>query len=53
MAHSSLPQLQTFQNTMMRERHEAFGYFASRLTSGRTEGFDGKAKLVIRRAYGY
>lgn len=53
MAHSSLPEVQTFRNTMMRWRHEVLGYFASRLTNARTEGFNGKAKLVIRRAYGY
>ena len=29
------------------------GNFARRLTNARTEGFNGKAKLVIRRAYGY
>jgi transposase len=53
MAHSSLPEVRTFRNTMMRWRHEVLGYFASRLTNARTEGFNGKAKLVIRRAYGY
>ncbi len=53
MAYSSLPEVQTFRNTMMRWRHEVLGYFASRLTNARTEGFNGKAKLVIRRAYGY
>ncbi len=37
----------------MRWRHEVLGYFACRLTNARTEGFNGKAKLVIRRAYGY
>jgi len=29
------------------------GHFLCRLTNARTEGFNGKAKLVIRRAYGY
>jgi transposase len=32
---------------------EMLAYFPSRVTNARTEGFNGKAKLVIRRAYGY
>jgi len=28
-------------------------YFRTRSTNGMTEGFNGKAKLVKRRAYGY
>jgi transposase len=28
-------------------------YFLCRLTNARTEGFNGKAELVIRRTYGY
>jgi transposase len=53
MAHSSVPEIQTLRNTLMRWRREVLGYFACRLTNARTEGFNGKAKLVIRRAYGY
>jgi hypothetical protein len=34
-------------------RKEILAYFYCRLTNPRTEGFNGKAKLVIRRAYGY
>lgn len=33
-------------------RFEILTYFASGLTNGRTEGFNNKAKLVKRRAYG-
>lgn len=53
MAHSTLPEVRTLRNTLMRWRREVLGYFLSRLTNARTEGFNGKAKLVIRRAYGY
>jgi transposase len=53
MAHSPLPEVRTLRNTLMRWRRELLGYFVCRLTNARTEGFNGKAKLVIRRAYGY
>jgi transposase len=53
LAHSSVPELQTFRSTLMRWRKEVLAYFLCRLTNARTEGFNGKAKLVIRRAYGY
>lgn len=53
MAHSSLPDVRTLRNTLMRWRREVLGYFACRLTNARTEGYNGKPKLVIRRAYGY
>ena len=53
MAHSSLPEVLTLRTTLMRWRQEVLAYFLCRLTNARTEGFNGKAKLVIRRAYGY
>jgi transposase len=53
LALSSVPELQTFRSTLMRWRKEVLAYFLCRLTNARTEGFNGKAKLVIRRAYGY
>jgi transposase len=37
----------------MRWRKEVLACFLCRLTNARTGGFNGKAKLVIRRAYGY
>ena len=33
--------------------YEILAYFGTGLTNGRTEGFNNKAKLVKRRAYGY
>lgn len=37
----------------MRWRKEVLAFFRGRATNGMTEGFNGKAKLVKRRAYGY
>lgn len=53
MALSSLPEVLTLRTTLRRWRTEVLAYFLCRLTNARTEGFNGKAKLVIRRAYGY
>ena len=48
-----LPELQTFRRTLMRWRREILAYFGTGLTNARTEGFNNKAKLVKKRAYGY
>ena len=53
LAVSPLPELQTFRRTLMRWRREILAYFGTRLTNARTEGFNNKAKLVKKRAYGY
>lgn len=53
MAFSTLPELKTLRRTLIYWRKEILAYFYCRLTNARTEGFNGKAKLVIRRAYGY
>jgi transposase len=53
LAAASLPELQTLRRTLMRWRREILAYFATGLTNGRTEGFNNKAKVVKRRAYGY
>lgn len=53
LAASELPELKTFRDTLMRWRREVLAYFLTRATNGMTEGFNGKAKLVKRRAYGY
>lgn len=53
LARSAVPELQTFRATLMRWRNEVLAYFRTRATNGMTEGFNGKAKLVKRRAYGY
>jgi transposase len=53
LAASSLAELQTLRRTLLRWRREILAYFATGLTNGRTEGFNNKAKVVKRRAYGY
>ena len=53
MARSNLPEVRTLRNTLVRWRREVLAYFVCRLTNARTEGYNGKAKLVLRRAYGY
>lgn len=53
LARSDIPELVTFRQTLMRWRNEILAYFRGRATNGMTEGFNGKAKLVKRRAYGY
>ncbi len=52
LASSPLPELQTFRRTL-RWRREILAHFGTGLTNGRTEGFNNKAKLVKKRAYGY
>lgn len=53
LALSKIPELQTLRRTLMRWRYEILAYFETRLTNGRTEGFNNLAKLVQRRAFGY
>jgi transposase len=54
LALSTVPELQTLRRTLLKWRKEILAYFYSgRLTNARTEGFNAKAKLVKRRAYGY
>jgi transposase len=53
MARSALPEIQTFRGTLVKWRREVLAYFQTRITNGITEGFNCKAKLVKRRAYGY
>ena len=53
LASSALPELQTLRKTLLRWQRAILEYFLCGLTNGRTEGFNLKAKLVKRRAYGY
>lgn len=50
---SQLPELQTLRRTLQRWRAEVLAYFETGLTNAMTEGFNLKAKLVKRRAFGY
>ncbi len=53
IASSTVPEVRTLRGTLMKWRREVLAYFVCRLTNGPTEGFNNKAKLVNRRAYGY
>lgn len=53
MAFSNLPEIQTLRRTLKRWKNEILNYFRTGLTNARVEGFNNKAKLVKRRAYGY
>jgi transposase len=53
MAASQLPEIKTLRRTLMKWRIEILAYFETGLTNGRTEGYNGIAKLVQKRAFGY
>lgn len=53
MSWSLLPEIKTLRRTLMKWREEILAYFLTGLTNARTEGFNNKAKVVKRRAYGY
>jgi transposase len=53
LASSTLPELQTLRRTLLRWKSEVLAHFDTGLTNGRTEGFNLKAKLVKRIAFGY
>jgi transposase len=53
MGESSVPEIKTLRKTLLRWWREILNYFRTGLTNGRVEGFNGKAKLIKRKAYGY
>ncbi len=53
MASSTLQEIKTLRKTLVKWRVEILNYFKTGLTNARTEGFNNKAKVVKRRAYGY
>ena len=53
MALSGLKQVQSLRKTLMKWKTEILNYFRTNLTNGRTEGYNRKAKLIQRKAYGY
>jgi transposase len=53
MAFSLLPEIKTLRRTLMKWKEEILNYFLTGITNARTEGFNNKAKVVKRRAYGY
>jgi transposase len=53
MSFSAVKQVRTLRKTLIKWKEEILNYFLTGLTNGRTEGFNNKAKLVKRMAYGY
>lgn len=53
MAWSNLPEIKTLRRTLIKWKEPVLNYFLTKLTNARTEGFNNKAKVVKRRAYGY
>jgi len=53
MANSTLPEIKTLRKTFLKWRNEILAYFETGITNGRTEGYNGLAKLVQKRAFGY
>jgi transposase len=53
LAHETLPELKTFRRTLMQWRVEILNYFKNRVTNARCEGYNNKAKVIKKRAYGF
>lgn len=53
MSVSFLPEIQTLRKTLLKWKEEILNYFQTGLTNARLEGFNCKASLLKRRAYGY
>lgn len=51
--YSKIPEIGTLRTTLMRWRTEILEYFRTRMTNGRTEAFNGKAKLIRKKGYGF
>ena len=53
MASSKIKEIQTLRRTLLSWAEEILNYFKTKLTNGRTEGYNRKAKLIQRCAYGF
>jgi transposase len=53
MATSNLREIKTLRKTLMKWRNEILNYFKTKLTNGRTEGYNRLAKLYQYKAFGY
>jgi len=53
MAKTKNKQILTYRNTFRSWHNEVLNYFSTKLTNGRTEGYNRKAKLIQRCAYGF
>ncbi len=53
MARSTIKRIVSYRNTLRSWHQEILNYFSTKLTNGRTEGYNRKAKLIQRCAYGF
>ena len=53
MALSGIKVVQSLRKTLVKWRTEILNYFRTKITNGKTEGYNRKAKLIQRQAYGY
>jgi transposase len=53
MAESKIPEIKTLRRTLIKWSSEILAYFETPITNATTEGFNNKAKVIKRRAYGY
>ncbi len=53
MASSTLPEIKTLRQTLMKWKVEILNYFSTGLTNGRTEAFNNIAKTLQKRAFGF
>jgi transposase len=53
LACETLPELVRFRTTLREWRQEILAYFKTRITNARCEGFNNKAKVLKKRAYGF
>lgn len=53
MSKSLLAEIKTLRKTLLKWSKEILNYFTTKLTNGRTEGFNNLAKLLQKRAFGF
>ncbi len=53
LANEELPELVTIRRTLTHWRDEILAYFKTRVTNARCEGFNNKAKVLKKKAYGF
>lgn len=53
LGESTLKEIKTLRRTLISWKDEILQYFITPATNGRTEAFNGKAKLVRKRGYGF
>lgn len=53
LAYSKVKEVRRFRKTLLKWRKEILNYFRTKITNARTEGYNRKAKLIQRNAYGF